>query len=109
MEIISTSAAPSAIGPYSQAIKANGMIYISGCVGFNPETMVLVGNVSFGIHIWLCSCLQIHLDGLENQTRQTLTNMKNIVEAAGSSMSRVVKCTVLLRDMNDFAQVWERC
>lgn len=70
-----------------QAIKANGMVYVSGCIGMHPETKTLVEG------------------GVSAQARQVLENMKNIVEAAGSSMSKVVKCTILLADMSYFAEV----
>ena len=66
---------------------AGGMVYASGCIGLDPATKALVPG------------------GVGAQTRQVLENMKNIVEAAGSSMAKVVKCTVLLQDMGSFAEV----
>ena len=86
-EIVSTTDAPSAIGPYSQAIKAGGMVYVSGCIGLDPATMKLVEG------------------GIEPETMRVLQNLQAIVEAAGSSLEKVVKCTVLLRDMADFPKV----
>ena len=68
-------------------IIANGMIYCSGCLGVDPEIKALVPG------------------GVGPQARQVLTNMKNVLEAGGSSMSKVVKCTVLLQNMSDFAEV----
>lgn len=81
---ISTSAAPAAIGPYAQAVVVNGLLYASGQLPLNPETGVFP-------------------DGIEAQTRQSLTNVKAILEAAGIGMDHVVKTTVFLSDMNDFA------
>ena len=85
-KVIATNKAPAAIGPYSQAIEVNGMIYTSGMIPVIPETGEIV-------------------EGIENQARQALTNVKNLLEAAGSSMDRVVKTTVFIKDMNDFAAV----
>ena len=82
---IHTDNAPAAIGPYSQAIKAGGLIYVSGQLPIDPATGEFPGN-----------CIAC-------QTRQSLTNIKNILEAAGSSMDKVVKTTVLLADIADFA------
>ena len=84
-EIIFTEAAPKAIGPYSQAIKAGDFIYTAGQGGMDPKT----GEIVTG--------------GIEAETRQVLTNIKNILEAAGSSMDLVVKTTVYLRNIQDFA------
>jgi 2-iminobutanoate/2-iminopropanoate deaminase len=84
-EIISTEKGPKAIGPYSQAVKANGFIFTAGQVPFDPETGQLVeGDVA-------------------RQTARVLDNLKAIVEAGGSSLDRAVKATVYLKDMNDFA------
>ena len=84
-EIISTEKGPKAIGPYSQAVKANGFIFTAGQVPFDPATGQLVeGDVA-------------------HQTARVLDNLKAIVEAAGSSLDRAVKATVYLKDMNDFA------
>jgi 2-iminobutanoate/2-iminopropanoate deaminase len=84
-ETIHTDAAPKAIGPYSQAIRAGDFIYTAGQGGVDPQT----GEIVFG--------------GIEAETRQVLLNIKNILEAGGSSMEKVVKTTVYLRDINDFA------
>ena len=82
---ISTPHAPQAIGPYSQAIEAGGMVFASGQIPIDPATGdLLTGSV-------------------EDQTRQVLTNLKAVLEAAGASMDNVVKCSVFLQDMNDFA------
>jgi 2-iminobutanoate/2-iminopropanoate deaminase len=83
-ETVFTEAAPKAIGPYSQAIKVGGFIFTAGQGGMDPKT----GEIVTG--------------GIEAETRQVLTNIKNILEAAGSSMDLVVKTTVYLRDMQDF-------
>jgi 2-iminobutanoate/2-iminopropanoate deaminase len=82
-KVIATEKAPKAIGPYSQAIEANETIYISGQIGINPETGTLV-------------------EGIEKQTEQVLKNMGAILEAAGCSYKNVVKCTILLANMDDF-------
>ena len=85
MKQISTDKAPAAIGPYSQAIAHNGLIFVSGQLPIDPST----GTFPEG--------------GVEAQTRQSLTNIKSILEKAGSGMDKVVKTTVLLADMGDFA------
>jgi 2-iminobutanoate/2-iminopropanoate deaminase len=82
-KVISTDKAPKAIGPYSQAIEANNTVYISGQLGINPETGTLV-------------------EGIEKQTEQVLKNMGAILDAAGLSYKNVVKCTVLLENMDNF-------
>ena len=82
---IHTENAPAAIGPYSQAIQAGNTIYVSGQLPIDPATGLFVG------------------DDITAQTRQSLTNMKNILIAAGTDMSAVVKTTVLLADIADFA------
>lgn len=88
-EIISTSRGPKAIGPYSQAIKAGGFIFVSGQVALDPATGKIVeGDVSA-------------------QTERTLENLKAIVEAAGSSLDRALKATVFLKDLRDFAAMNE--
>ncbi|MEK5060597.1 reactive intermediate/imine deaminase [Paenibacillus sp. FSL H7-0326] len=86
--MISTENAPGAIGPYSQAVEAGGFIFTSGQLGINPQTG------EFG-------------DTVEEQARLSLENVKAILEAAGSSLDQVVKTTVFLKDMNDFARVNE--
>lgn len=108
--IIESPRAPAAIGPYSQvielyfyslhvfdvivmeflwvkAVRAGNTVYVSGCIGLVPETRQLIEG------------------GIEAQTRQVLENLKNIVEESGSTLSNVVKCTVLLTNMADFATV----
>ena len=88
-EIISTSRGPKAIGPYSQAIKAGGFVFVSGQVALDPATGKIVeGDVSA-------------------QTERTLENLKAIVEAAGSSLDRALKATVFLKDLRDFAAMNE--
>lgn len=84
-EIISTENAPAALGPYSQAIKTNSLIFCSGQIPINPATGAIEAVT------------------IEDQTRQSITNLKNVLEAAGSSLSAVVKTTVFIKDMNDFA------
>jgi 2-iminobutanoate/2-iminopropanoate deaminase len=84
-ETVFTESAPKAIGPYSQAIKVGDFIYTAGQGGMDPKTGEIVSG------------------GIEAETRQVLTNIKNILEAAGSSLEQVVKTTVYLRDMQDFA------
>ena len=85
MEIIATEKAPAALGPYSQAIRANGMIYCSGQIPINPATGAIEAQT------------------IEEQTTQTITNLKNVLEKAGSSLAKVVKTTVFIKNMNDFA------
>lgn len=88
-EIIATQKGPKAIGPYSQAVKAGGLVFTAGQVAFDPSTNQL-------------------LDGdIAQQTARVLDNLKAIVEAAGSSLDRAVKATVYLQDMNDFAAMNE--
>ena len=83
--IVFTKNAPSAIGPYSQGIDAGGLVFTSGQLGLDPAT----GDFAPG--------------GIEAQTRQSLSNVKAVLEAAGSGLDKVVKTTVFLKDMNDFA------
>jgi 2-iminobutanoate/2-iminopropanoate deaminase len=88
-EIISTENGPKAIGPYSQAIKANGFVFISGQTAFDPATgKPIEGDTA-------------------KQTVRTFENLKAILEAAGSSFDRVVKVSVFLKDMNDFSAMNE--
>ena len=86
---IATTNAPAAIGPYSQAIEANGMVFVSGQLPVNPAT----GEFAEG--------------GIKELTRQSLTNMKNILAEVGLTMDNVVKTTVFLADMADFAAMNE--
>lgn len=83
-QAISTEKAPSAIGPYSQGIKAGNLVITSGQLPLDPATGALP-------------------EGIEAQTRQSLTNCKAVLEAAGATMADVIKTTVFLSDMNDFA------
>ena len=85
MKQISTDNAPAAIGPYSQAIEHGGFIFVSGQLPIDPAT----GSFPEG--------------GVEAQTRQSLSNIKSILEKAGSGMDKVLKTTVMLADMGDFA------
>jgi 2-iminobutanoate/2-iminopropanoate deaminase len=85
--VVHTEKAPKAIGPYSQAIRTESMIYTAGQTGLDPATGELIAG------------------GVEEQTRQVLANLKNVIEAAGSTMSNVVKTTVFLKDMNDFPKM----
>lgn len=85
MEYVSTKNAPGAIGPYSQAVKANGMLFTSGQIAINPAT----GNVE--------------ADTIEEQTVQVCENLKAVCEAAGTSVEKAVKTVCFLADMNDFA------
>jgi len=87
MKIISTTNAPAAIGPYSQAIEANGTLYISGQIPFDPQTMACVS------------------EDVAQQTDQCLKNIKAILEAAGYTLENVVKCGIFIKDMNDFATI----
>ena len=86
---INTSAAPAAIGPYSQAIEVNNMVFVSGQLPIDPAT----GAFAEG--------------GIKELTCQSLTNMKNILAEAGLTMSNVVNTTVVLADMSDFAEMNE--
>jgi 2-iminobutanoate/2-iminopropanoate deaminase len=84
-ESVQTDNAPRAIGPYEQAVKANGFIYTAGQIPIDPKT----GNFVEG--------------GITAQTRQVLENLKAVLEAGGSALDRVVKATVFLKNMADFA------
>jgi len=86
-EVVSSEHAPEAIGPYSQAIKAGGFVFCSGQIPSNPDTGELV------------------LGSITDQTRQVLTNLKSVLEAAGTTMENVVKATVFLKDMDDFSEM----
>eukprot|EP00892_Ulva_mutabilis_P011667 jgi/Ulvmu1/8873/UM049_0055.1 len=88
-KVVSTEAAPAALGPYSQAVKAGSTLYISGQLGLEPSTMDFAG------------------ESVEHQTTQVMANLKAILEADGGSFENVVKTTVLLADMGDFAAVNE--
>ena len=87
-KVISTPKAPAAIGPYSQAIEVNGMVYTSGIIPVVPET----GEIP---------------EGSEAQAKQALTNLSNLLEAAGTNMDNVVKTVVFIKEMNDFGTINE--
>lgn len=86
-EIINTQKAPKAIGPYSQAVKADGFLFVSGQIPLDPD------------------CMQIMTDSIEGQTEQVFQNINNILHAAGMCFDDLVKVTVLLKDIADFKQV----
>ena len=88
-EIIQTDHAPAAIGPYSQAVKTNGLIFASGQIPIDPKSGQFVEG------------------GIREQTKQVLKNLSAVLEAAGSSLSRVVKTTVFLADMQEFGAMNE--
>ena len=88
MKFVQTDNAPSAIGPYSQAVVANGMVYTSGQIALTPEGVMLEDDVVI-------------------QTAQVLKNLKAVLEEAGSSMSQVVKTTIFIDSMDDFAVINE--
>ena len=87
-KVIATDKAPAAIGPYSQAIEVNGMVYTSGIIPVDPAT----GNIP---------------EGSVAQAEQAFLNMKNLMEAAGTDISQVVKTTVFIKEMNDFGAINE--
>ena len=86
MKEIKTTKAPGAIGPYSQAIEVNGLVYTSGQIGIDPATGAIV-------------------EGVEAQAHQVCKNLTELLKAAGTSMDNVVKTTVFIQDMNDFGTV----
>ncbi|MCI5604925.1 MAG: RidA family protein [Clostridia bacterium] len=88
MKEIKTTNAPAAIGPYSQAIVSGNLLFTSGQIPINPET----GEIP---------------NGVEAQARQALTNVKNLIEASGASIDNVIKTSVFIKDMNDFAKINE--
>jgi 2-iminobutanoate/2-iminopropanoate deaminase len=88
-ERVQTDNAPKAIGPYSQAIKANGMLFASGQVPIDPASGQIING------------------SIAEQTTQVLSNLQAVLEAAGTSLDRVVKTTVFLADMNDFSEMNE--
>ena len=87
-KVISTENAPAAIGPYSQAIEVNGMVYTSGVIPVVPST----GEIP---------------EGSKEQAKQALTNLSNLLEAAGTSMDNVIKTTVFIKEMDDFGTINE--
>lgn len=86
MEYVATTKAPAAIGPYSQGVILNGMFYSSGQIPLTPDGQMVEGSV-------------------EDQTHAVFANLQAVLEEAGSSLSQVVKATVFIKDMNDFAKV----
>lgn len=84
---IHASDAPEAIGPYSQAVVHNGIVYCSGQIGLDPESMEFVG------------------EDVESQARQVMKNLQAVLNEAGASFNNVLKCSIFLADMNDFATV----
>lgn len=88
MKFVQTSKAPSAIGPYSQAVVANGMVYTSGQIALTPEGVILEDDVVI-------------------QTKQVLKNLQAVLEEAGSSMNKVVKTTIFIDSMDDFGVINE--
>ena len=86
-KIVITDKAPKAIGPYSQAIRTESLVFTAGQIGLDPATMEIVKG------------------GVEAETRQVLTNLKHVLESADSGLNFVVKTTVFLQDMNDFAKM----
>jgi 2-iminobutanoate/2-iminopropanoate deaminase len=88
-QIIATTDAPAAVGPYSQAVRYGNLIYTAGQIGLDPQTGKLVAG------------------GIQVQTRQALTNLQAILKAAGTNLANAIKTTVFLQDINDFAQMNE--
>lgn len=88
-QVIATNGAPKAIGPYSQAIRANGFIFVSGQTPIDPATQQLISG------------------SIGEQTERVLRNIEAILQQAGSSMAKIVRCGVFLKDMNDFAAMNE--
>lgn len=88
-QIVKTEKAPAAIGPYSQAVKYENMVFTSGTLGVDPSTGSFVEG------------------GIQAQTKQCLENLKAVLEASGSSMENVLKATVFIKDMNDFPKINE--
>src|SRR5215510_4707558 len=89
IERVQTDSAPKAIGPYSQAIKANGFVFASGQIPLDPQTMEIVEG------------------GIREQTERVMTNLSAVLRAAGTSLDRVVKTIVFLSDLSDFAYMNE--
>jgi 2-iminobutanoate/2-iminopropanoate deaminase len=86
-QVIATSQAPAAIGPYSQGVRAGSLVFTAGQIALDPVTQLVVGP------------------GITEQTTQVMENLKAILEAAGSGLANVVKATVFLKDFNDFADM----
>lgn len=88
MNYVATENAPQAIGPYAQAVKVNGLVYTSGQIPLTPAGDIVEGSI-------------------EEQTHQVLNNLEEVLKAAGSSLSNVIKTTVFIKDMNEFAALNE--
>lgn len=88
-KVISTNNAPKAIGPYSQAVIHNNLVYCSGQIGLDPQTMTVVDG------------------GIAEQTMRVMDNLEAVLKESGSNFSNVLKCTIFLADMNDFAKLNE--
>lgn len=89
MKIVSTKKAPAAIGPYSQAVKADNLLFISGQMPLDPETMEIVSGT------------------IQEQTKKAIENLKAILEEAGLTLNDVIKTTVFVKDMNEFGKINE--
>lgn len=87
-KVISTDKAPAAIGPYSQAIEVNGMVFTSGVIPVDPQTGVIPATI-------------------EEQANQAFSNLKNLIEASGATIDKVIKTTVFIKEMNDFGAINE--
>lgn len=87
-KVISTDKAPAAIGPYSQAIEVNGIVFTSGVIPVDPQTGVIPSTI-------------------EEQANQAFSNLRNLIEASGATIDKVVKTTVFIKEMNDFAKINE--
>ncbi len=87
-KVISTDKAPAAIGPYSQAIEVNGMVFTSGVIPVDPQTGVIPATI-------------------EEQANQAFANLKNLIEASGATIDKVIKTTVFIKEMNDFGKINE--
>lgn len=85
-KVISTDKAPAAIGPYSQAIEVNGMVFTSGVIPVDPQTGVISATI-------------------EEQANQAFSNLKNLIEASGATIDKVIKTTVFIKEMNDFGKI----
>ncbi len=85
-KVISTDKAPGAIGPYSQAVEVNGFVFTSGVIPVNPQTGEIGGTI-------------------EEQARQAFSNLRNLIEASGADIAQVVKTTVFIKEMDDFAKI----
>ena len=85
-KVISTDKAPAAIGPYSQAIEVNGMVFTSGVIPVEPQTGVIPATI-------------------EEQANQAFSNLKNLIEASGATIDKVIKTTVFIKEMNDFGKI----